>query len=162
MYEIEFTRGRVWGGGIFLSPFRQMGWLSNSVSYFKQIWSKLSHLEGRPVTAGSVTMPPPAEQPHKREERTGKAERDMGKHNATSWGQGARAGEHSRDQGGSGLGGRGLSSKCPVNPEGRRKTGTIGPRAPSCGRGKHAASQFLETPWRMYLTSTNKSPCFHP
>lgn len=120
-----------------------MGWLSNSVSYFKQIWSKLSHLEGRPVTAGSVTTPSPAEQPHKREERTGKAERDVGKHNATSWGQRALAGEHSRDQGGSGLGGPGLSSKCPVNPEGRRKTGTIGPRAPSCGRGKHCRFPVL-------------------
>ena len=87
-----------------------MGWLSNSVSYFKQIWSKLSHLEGRPVTARSVTTPSPAEQPHKQEERTGKAERDIDKHNAASWGQEALAGEHSETRvevGWAGLGGPG-------------------------------------------------------
>lgn len=43
-------------GGSSLSPFRRKDWLSNSVSYLKQIWSKLLHLEGRAVKEGSRTM----------------------------------------------------------------------------------------------------------
>ena len=118
------------------------------------------HLEGRAVTAGSMTVltPSPAEQSQTQEERTGKAgtEGDTANTTPTRWAKGRPQGNTQGTHAEVGWAAR-AGRVAPVNP-GRRARGTNRSRALSWRRGKQVDSALWEAPWRMRLAPANKSP----